>query len=93
MITTHVYIGASLDGFIARKNGSFDWLSKFADQEAVDAYKTFITDIDVIVIGRHTFETVLGFPTWPYERPVIVLSHSLTEIPQGIAKNVSLKNL
>jgi hypothetical protein len=42
MITTHVYIGTSLDGFIARRDGSFDWLSKYADRDAVEAYKEFV---------------------------------------------------
>ena len=93
MITTHVYVGASLDGFIARRNGSFDWLSQFADQDAVDAYKSFMDGIDVIVIGRGTFETVLDFPAWPYERPVVVLSRTMREVPQNLAENVSLARL
>ena len=93
MITTHVYVGASLDGFIARRNGSFDWLSQFADQDAVDAYKSFMAGIDVIVIGRGTFETVLDFPAWPYERPVVVLSRTMREVPQNLAENVSLARL
>ena len=94
MITTNVYIGTSLDGFIARKNGSFDWLSDFGDQDALDAYKSFMADIDVIVIGRHTFETVLKFPFWPYERPVVVLTKSLSEVPtKANVKDVSLTRL
>src|SRR5947209_10896899 len=90
MITTHVYIGVSLDGFIARKDGSFDWLSKYADQEAVDAYKAFISGIDVMVIGRGTFETVISFPDWPYDLPVVVLSRSLKEIPPKLVKKASV---
>jgi len=93
MITTRVYIGTSLDGFIARKDGSFDWLSKFADGDAVGAYENFMAGIDVIVIGRHTFETVLDFPAWPYERPVVVLSHTIREVPQRLLENVSLVRL
>jgi hypothetical protein len=30
-----VYIGTSLDGFIARKDGNFDWLTQFADEDAM----------------------------------------------------------
>jgi dihydrofolate reductase len=92
MITTHVYIGASLDGFIARKDGSFDWLSKYADQDAVEAYKAFIAGVDVIVIGRGTFETVMRFPDWPYELPVFVLSRSLREIPPELEQKVSVSD-
>jgi dihydrofolate reductase len=76
-----IYIGTSLDGYIAREDGSFDWLSRFADQEAVDAYTEFIGEIDAIVIGRGTFETVLTFPDWPYDKPVFVLSNSLSGLP------------
>ena len=63
---TTVYIGASLDGFIARKDGNFDWLSQFANEEAFESYNEFMGRIDAMVIGRGTFETVLAFPTWPY---------------------------
>lgn len=93
MITTHVYVGTSLDGFIARKDGSFDWLSKFADADAVDAYKTFMTGIDVIVLGRRTFESVLGFSEWPYERPVIILSRSSRKVPLELQGKVSFSTL
>ena len=93
MITTHVYIGASLDGFIARKDGGFDWLLKFADQAAVDSYAEFIAGIDVIVIGRGTYETVLGFSDWPYSLPTTVLSQSIGEVPSGLKDKVSVSKL
>lgn len=92
MITTHVYIGASLDGFIARKDGSFDWLSKYADRDAIEAYETFISGVDVMVIGRGTFETVMSFSVWPYDLPVVVLSRSLKEIPSELEEKVSLSD-
>ena len=63
-----VFIGTSLDGFIARKNGDIDWLVQYANDEAVQAYEKFMSRIDAIVIGRGTFEKVLSFPSWPYER-------------------------
>jgi dihydrofolate reductase len=93
LITTHVYIGASLDGFIARKDGSFDWLLKFADQAAMDSYAEFIAGIDVIVIGRGTYETVLGFSDWPYSLPTIVLSRSISEVPAKAEGKVSISKL
>ena len=71
---TIVYVGTSLDGFIARTDGAFDWLSQFANEEAILAYKELINRIDAIVIGRGTFEKVLTFPSWPYEKKVFVLS-------------------
>jgi dihydrofolate reductase len=93
MITTHVYIGASLDGFIARRDGSFSWLMKFADQAAVDSYAEFIAGIDVIVIGRGTYETVLGFSDWPYSLPTVVLSQSISEVPSRLEGKVSISKL
>lgn len=76
------YVGTSLDGFIARKDGDFAWLSQFANDEAVAAYNEFIARIDVIVIGRGTFEEVLKFPDWPYDKPVFVLSSTFKEVPE-----------
>ena len=76
------YVGTSLDGFIARKDGDFSWLSQFANDEAVAAYNEFTARIDAIVIGRGTFEGALKFPAWPYERPVYVLSSTINEVPE-----------
>jgi dihydrofolate reductase len=72
-MTASVFIGTSLDGFIARLNGSFDFLP--AEGGEPHGYNEFIAGIDALVIGRHTFETVLAFPTWPYgDQRVVVLS-------------------
>jgi dihydrofolate reductase len=67
------FIGTSLDGFIARPNGDFDFLP--VDGGEPHGYNEFFASIDALVIGRKTFETVLAFPEWPYgKKPVIVLS-------------------
>ncbi len=88
-----VYIGTSLDGFIARKDGDIDWLIKFENQEVNDSYKEFISKIDVIVIGRGTFEKVLTFPSWPYEKKVFVLSTSIKQIPDKIRGKVTVLSM
>ncbi len=93
MISARVYIGTSLDGFIARVDGSFDWLSKFGDDDAVKSYQEFMSEIDVIVIGRGTFETVESFPDWPYERPVYVVSQSLSALPDRFEERAVLTGL
>jgi len=77
---TTVYVGTSLDGFIARKDGDIDWLVKYQNKEVHDSYNEFISRIDAMVIGRGTYEKVLGFPEWPYEKKVFVLSTSLKQI-------------
>jgi dihydrofolate reductase len=90
---TLVYIGTSLDGFIARKDGDIDWLVQFANDEAIQAYKEFINEIDAIIIGRGTFEKVLSFPTWPYEKEVFVLSTSIKQIPDIIKEKVTVLSM
>ncbi len=69
-----VFVGTSLDGFIARRNGQYDFLP--ADGGEPHGYDEFMTTIDTIVIGRNTFEVVLKLPEWPYRgKRVVVLSH------------------
>ena len=88
-----VYIGTSLDGFIARKDGDFSWLSQFANDEAINAYEEFINSIDAIVIGKGTFEKVLTFPSWPYTKKVFVLSTSLKEVPGSVKEKVIILSM
>jgi dihydrofolate reductase len=73
-----VYIATSLDGYIARKDGSLDWLVNIDNPEKSDyGFSKFITQIDAVVIGRGTYEVVAGFRPWPYNKPVFVLSTTL----------------
>lgn len=68
-----VFIGTSLDGFIARLDGGLDWLPVNGGEE--HGYTEFMSTVDALVIGRKTFETVLTFDAWPYgKKPVVVLS-------------------
>jgi dihydrofolate reductase len=79
-----VFIATSLDGFIARQDGALDWLP--ADGGEPHGYDEFIATVDAIVIGRKTFETVLGFDTWPYgKKQIVVLSTTLSAltVPDG----------
>jgi len=78
-VSGHVYIGASLDGFIARRDGDIEWLTKYATADEDYGYGAFIKEIDGIVLGRGTFERVLSFDSWPYEKPVVVASRSLSQ--------------
>jgi dihydrofolate reductase len=73
MMTVSVFIGTSLDGFIARPNGDLDFLPPGGGEP--HGYDEFMANIDTLVIGRKTFETVLAFPAWPYgDKRVVVLS-------------------
>jgi dihydrofolate reductase len=88
-----VFIGTSLDGFIARKNGDFDWLTPFANDEAVQSYEQFISGIDVIVIGKGTYEKVLSFPIWPYQEKVFVLSTSIRQVADPLKDKVTVLSM
>ncbi|RKE98167.1 dihydrofolate reductase family protein [Ichthyenterobacterium magnum] len=78
-----VFIATSLDGYIADKNGNIDWLHAIPNPNNDDmGYVDFTNEIDALVMGRTTFETVCGFDVdWPYNKPVFVLSNKLKEIP------------
>lgn len=90
VITGHVFIATSLDGFIARESGDIDWLLKY-DQAGEDhGYDAFIKDIDVIVMGRGTYEAVRSMGEWFYTRPVLVLSAKLAQqdVPDELSGKV-----
>lgn len=81
MISGHVFIATSLDGYIARKNGDIEWLLQQDFPDENHGYENFINNIDAIIMGRGTFETVCGFMPWPYKQPIVVLSSTLTQQP------------
>jgi dihydrofolate reductase len=71
-----VFIATSLDGFIARTDGGIDWLATVGRPDEDYGYQKFRDSIDVLVIGRKTYETALGFDEWPYAgKRCIVLTH------------------
>lgn len=87
-----VFIATSLDGLIADDKGSVNFLYAFPEPEGEDmGYYAFMSTIDAIVMGRKTFETVLGFGVgWPYEKPVFVWSSTLKEVPAELHGKVEL---
>jgi dihydrofolate reductase len=86
-----VFIGTSLDGFIARPNGEFDFLPP--DGGEPHGYNEFIASVDAIVMGRKTFETVLTMSPWPYgNKRVVVLSSrplDLSSAIEGVVEQMS----
>lgn len=68
-----VFVGTSLDGFIARRSGDFDFLPPGGGE--AHGYDEFMASVDTIVMGRNTFEIVLKLGDWPYGgKRVVVLS-------------------
>lgn len=86
-----VYVGLSLDGFIARTDGDIAWLDSctFDGPDEDYGYQTFLDSVDVLVLGRKSFEKVLTFGDWPYgSKPVVVWSQTGVEIPPAISGTV-----
>ncbi|MBX2876491.1 MAG: dihydrofolate reductase family protein [Saprospiraceae bacterium] len=65
-----LYIAISLDGYIARKDGSIDWLEALPNPNKIDyGYTAFYETIDTVIMGRKTYDQILGFDVpWPYEQ-------------------------
>lgn len=88
-----VFIATSLDGFIAREDGSIDWLMKantLAQPGEDGGYKSFISTVDGLIMGRNSYEKVLSFDEWPYgDLPVVVLSSQTIIIPEHLQSSVS----
>ncbi len=90
-MTVSVFIGTSVDGFIARSNGDLDFLPEGGGEP--HGYDEFMASIDALVIGRGTFEIVLAFPAWPYgNKRVVVLSSrpfDVSAVRGGVVEQMS----
>ena len=86
-----VFVGTSLDGFIARPNGAFDFLPAGGGEP--HGYDEFIASVDAIVMGRKTFDTVLALGPWPYgKKRVVVLSSrpvDLSAVSGGVVEQMA----
>lgn len=84
-----VFIGVSADGMIAREDGTLDWLTDLPDRvHEVDGaparpalvWETFFETVDAIVMGRSTYDSVLGFGAWPFEGVAVIVLTTRGEI-------------
>jgi len=86
-----VFVGMSVDGFIARQDGALDFLPP--DGGEPHGYNEFMATVDALVIGRNTFETVLAFPSWPYgtKRVVVLSSQPLdfSAVPSALVEQMA----
>jgi dihydrofolate reductase len=79
-----VFIATSIDGYIARPDGTFDFLSIVERPGEDYGFADFFATVDALVIGRNTYETALSFPEWPYAgKRCIVLTHRETPSAHG----------
>ena len=82
-MTVTVFVGASVDGFIARLNHDLDWLPEGGGEP--HGYEEFMATVDALVIGRKTFEKVLTFDPWPYgSKRVVVLSQEPLDLSKAV---------
>ncbi len=95
MITGHAFMATSLDGFIARRDHGLDWLAKQNVANEDHGFDAFMDSVDGLITGRGSFNNLLGFDEWPYKKPVIVMSNSLTDedVPAELRKKVRLTQL
>lgn len=79
-----LYIAMSLDGFIADAEGGVHWLAPFDSPDY--GYDDFVAGIDSLIMGRATYDQVLGFGPWPYagKRVVVMTSRPLPDAPEGV---------
>ena len=86
-----VFVGTSVDGFLSRPNGDLDFLPLGGGEP--HGYDEFMASVDVVVIGRMTFQTVLTYPTWPYAgKRVVVLSSrplDLSAVRGGVVEQMA----
>ncbi|MEM1041971.1 MAG: dihydrofolate reductase family protein [Bacteroidota bacterium] len=87
-----VFIAVSVDGYIAREDGSLDWLHGHGESDEGDhGYADFMASIDTLVMGRKTFEKVLTFGAWPYSgKRVVVLSSGSPLVPEELESEIEV---
>ncbi|MGD8640280.1 MAG: dihydrofolate reductase family protein [Gammaproteobacteria bacterium] len=70
-----LYIATSIDGYIAKPDGSVDWLSVAQQEDEDYGYNAFYDSIDALVMGSHTYQQLVDADKWPYEnKPSYVMS-------------------
>lgn len=88
-----VYIATSLDGYIARSDGSLDWLG-VAEENEDYGFAAFMESVDALVMGRNTYDAVMAMGEWPYGYTlVIVLTHRPLDIPADLTGVVEATEL
>ncbi len=95
------YAAISIDGFIATSDGGVDWLEAFSSGEEDYGYTEFFNSVDALILGRKTYNQVIGFGDWPYGEkntwvltkgniePVRPTIHSSNESPSDLVMQLS----
>lgn len=76
-----IYIATSIDGYIARTDGSLDWLDRVGGFDQDYGFQKLLDSIDGVILGRNTYEVAASVPDWPYKgKRIVVLSNSLQSV-------------
>jgi len=91
-MSNSIFIAASIDGYIADSGNGLSFLDSVPNNENDDlGYNDFIDTIDCIVMGRNTYDVVIGFGIeWPYTVPVFVLSNNLKSVSEQLQDKVEI---
>ena len=92
-VSCTAFFAASIDGFVARPDGSIDWLDAAVASAAPTSdlgFASLLASVDGLVMGRVTFEKVLSFGLWPYdELPLHVATRRGVAIPDQLRGTVT----
>ena len=84
-----VYIAVTQDGFIAREDGDVEWLEQYSQENEDYGYHDFMESVDVLILGRNTFEKVVNFGDWAYgDKTVVVMSSEHMILPPEVPETV-----
>lgn len=88
-----LYMAISLDGMIADAEGGVEWLNRWDDADYGTA--EFMRQVDVLIMGRTTYDQVSDFGPWPYtgKRTAVLTSRPLDEAPEGVEGTSDLAGL
>lgn len=77
-------VATSRDGFIAREDGDVSWLEEVGDKTEDTNLAEFFACVDGLIMGRHTYDFVWNYGTWPYQdKPTWVCTHRELEPLEG----------
>jgi dihydrofolate reductase len=91
-----LYIACSFDGYIARGDGNIEWLSRVESEIQDYGYQKFYRSVDALIMGRKTYQQILGFGKWPYSgKPCYVMSRNPIQSPspEGVMSSENPEDL
>ena len=88
-----LYIAISLDGFIARKGGSVDWLSPYENGPEGYGYNEFYKKIRTVIMGNTTYKQILSFGGFPYKSKDKLKDENVTFVSNSAKDFISQLNL